>query len=347
MSSAKTALITGITGQDGSYLARLLLEKGYIVHGIKRRASQFNTQRIDHLYQEPFASNGSFTLHYGDLTDNTSLIRVLEQTRPDEIYNLGAQSHVLVSFDMPEYTENVNFLGAQRLLETLRISGMADRARFYQASSSEMYGNISSDALDENSAFAPCSPYAISKLAAHWTAKMYRDSYDMFVTCGILFNHESPVRAETFVTRKIARAVARIKRGEQECLYLGNLESLRDWGHTEDYVHGMWLMMQHKKPDDFVLATGQQKSVRWVVQYAFSLCGYQIEWKGSGLKETGIDQQSGKVLVRVAQQYFRPLDVHHLLGDASKAKKELGWEPVHTVDQVIEEMVESELRHRG
>ena len=340
----KTALITGVTGQDGSYLAALLIQKGYTVHGIKRRASQFNTQRVDHLYQESTSPDHKFDLHYGDMTDSCSLIYILEKTQPDEIYNMAAQSHVRVSFDMPEYTNNVNALGTMRLLEAMRITGMSDGVRFYQAGSSEMYGNVTSSALDENSPYEPCSPYAISKLSAYWTTLLYRESYNMFASNGILFNHESPVRAETFVTRKIARAVAAIKYGMQDCLYLGNLEAKRDWGHAKDYALGIWMILQHKKPDDFVLATGAQKSVRWFVERAFAIAGINIEWNGKGMEEVGVDKATNKVLVRLTSKYLRPFEVHSLLGNSAKARRVLGWKPEYSVDQLVEEMVEKELQ---
>jgi GDPmannose 4,6-dehydratase len=345
--SKKVALITGVTGQDGSYLADLLIKKGYIVHGIKRRASQFNTQRIDHLYEESSDSNQRFYLHYGDLTDSCSLINVLEKSQPDEVYNLAAQSHVRISFDMPEFTNDVNALGTQRLLEAIRMTGMSKKVRFYQAGSSEMYGNVSSGMLNEDSSFEPCSPYAISKLSAYWTTLLYRESYDMYAANGILFNHESPVRAETFVTRKIARAVARIKLGMQDCLYLGNLDAKRDWGHARDYAMGIWMILQHSKPDDFILATGQQKSVRWFVERAFEVSGISIAWRGKGLTEVGVDEKTNKTLVRLSEKYLRPFEVHSLLGDSSKAKRLLGWEPECTVDQLVEEMVEKELQENG
>jgi len=327
----KTALITGITGQDGSYLAELLLEKGYKVHGIVRRASLINTHRIDHIYD-------SITLHYGDLTDSTNLVRVIQQVQPDEIYNLAAQSHVKVSFEMPEYTADVDGVGTLRVLEAVRLLGMEEKTRIYQASTSELYGLVQEIPQKETTPFYPRSPYGVAKLYAYWITKNYREAYDMYACTGILFNHESPRRGETFVTRKIVRAFSRMTSGLQDTLYLGNLNAQRDWGHAKDYAEAMWLMLQQNYPDDYVIATGHQYSVREFVEKAAPYFGFNIEWKGEYLDEVGIDTNTGKEVVRVDPKYFRPAEVETLLGDATKAKVELGWEPKITFDQLIEDM---------
>src|ERR1700677_1413065 len=322
---AKRALITGITGQDGAYLAEYLLGKGYSVHGIKRRASSFNTDRIDHLYQDPHDSDVKLKLHYGDLTDSTNLIRIIQEVQPDEIYNLAAQSHVAVSFETPEYTANADGLGTLRLLEAIRILRLEKKTRFYQASTSEMFGNVREIPQRETTPFYPRSPYGAAKVYAYWITVNYRESYGMFACNGILFNHESPVRGETFVSRKITRALARIRVGLQETLHLGNLDSRRDWGHARDYVRAQWLMLQQPKPDDFVIATGKQYSVRDFVLAAGSLLDFKIEWQGEGVNEVGVDTVSGRTLVRVDPGYFRPTEVETLLGDARKAREKLGW----------------------
>lgn len=339
----RTALITGIAGQDGSYLAELLLGKGYIVHGVKRRASSFNTTRIDHLYQDPHARNRTFILHYGDMTDSTNLIRLLAEIKPDEIYNLAAQSHVQVSFDSPEYTANADALGTLRLLEAIRILGLSASCRFYQASTSELYGKVRSIPQNEETEFYPRSPYGVAKLYAYWITVNYREAYGMFSANGILFNHESPVRGETFVTRKITRGVAAIQHGFQDTLYVGNLNAKRDWGHARDYVDGMWRILQHEGPDDFVLATGVAHSVRELVERAFAYVNRRIVWSGEGLDEVGRDEKSGKVLVRVDPRYFRPTEVDILLGDASKAKRVLGWRHTTTFEDLVDEMMASDL----
>jgi GDPmannose 4,6-dehydratase len=352
---AKVALITGTTGQDGAYLAELLLAKGYVVHGLKRRASSFNTDRIDHLYQDPHEAETAFTLHYGDMTDSTNLIRILQQVEPDEVYNLAAQSHVQVSFETPEYTANADAIGPLRLLEAIRILGLTSKTRFYQASTSELYGLVRETPQRESTPFQPRSPYAIAKLYAYWITVNYREAYDIFACNGILFNHESPIRGETFVTRKITRAVAAIHAGMQDDLYLGNLDSRRDWGHARDYVLGMWQIMQHTVPDDFVLATGEAHSVREFVECAFSEVGVSIAWRGHGVDETGIDAASGKTRVRVDPRYFRPTEVASLVGDAGKAHATLGWTPTVTFPQLVQEMVAADIaalqagppRHRG
>jgi len=327
----KTALITGITGQDGSYLAELLLEKGYEVHGIVRRASLINTHRIDHIYD-------SITLHYGDLTDSTNLVRVIQQVQPDEIYNLAAQSHVKVSFEMPEYTADVDGIGTLRILEAVRLLGMEEKTRIYQASTSELYGLVQEIPQKETTPFYPRYPYGVAKLYAYWITKNYREAYGMYACTGILFNHESPRRGETFVTRKIVRAFSRMTSGLQNTLYLGNLNALRDWGHAKDYAEAMWLMLQQNHPDDYVIATGHQYSVREFVEKTAPYFGFNIEWKGEGLDEVGIDTNTGKEVVRVDPKYFRPAEVETLLGDATKAKVELGWEPKISFDQLIEDM---------
>jgi len=339
----KTALITGITGQDGAYLAEFLLKKGYVVHGIKRRASLFNTDRIDHLYQDPHVSNGKFVLHYGDLTDSTNLIRIIQQVQPDEIYNLAAMSHVAVSFETPEYTANADGIGTLRILEAIRILGLEKKTRFYQASTSELYGLVQETPQKETTPFYPRSPYAVAKLYAYWITVNYREAYDLYACNGILFNHESPLRGETFVTRKITRALARIKLNLQDCLYLGNIDSLRDWGHAKDYVEMQWLMLQQDKPEDFVIATGVQYSVRQFVDVAARELGIQITWQGHGVEETGTDQK-GKVIVRVDPRYFRPTEVETLLGDPSKAKEKLGWSPQTSFEDLVAEMVREDLK---
>ena len=339
---AKTALITGITGQVGSYLAELLLGKGYEVHGIKRRSSLFNTDRIDHLYQDPHLGDRNFVLHYGDLTDWSSLFRIMQKVQPDEIYNLGAQSHVQVSFELPEYTGNVDGLGTLRLLEAIRILGAEKSMRFYQASTSELYGMVQQVPQTEKTPFYPRSPYAVAKLYAHWITVNYREAYGMYACNGILFNHESPVRGETFVTRKITRALARIKLGLQDTLYLGNLNSLRDWGHARDYVKMQWLMLQQEQPEDFVIATGVQHSVREFVSLAAEALGIKIEWHGQGLEEIAVDA-SGAKIVAVDPRYFRPAEVATLLGDPSYAHQRLGWKPVVSFEDLVKEMVEADL----
>ena len=337
------ALITGITGQDGSYLADFLLKKGYVVHGIKRRARLFSTQRIDHLYQEPAAQTDNFTLHFGDLTDSTNLIRVIQEVQPDEIYNLGAQSHVHVSFDTPEYTANADAIGVLRLLEGIRILGLENSVRFYQASTSDLYGDAVSCPQNELTPFCPRSPYGVAKLYAYWITVNYREAYGLFSCNGILYNHESPMRRETFVTRKITRAAARIKLGLQQCVYLGNLAASRDWGHARDYVQGMWLMLQQDTPDDYVLATGQATTVRSFCERAFAACGMTLEWYGQGMGEHAICTQSGETVVRVDARFYRPAENNHLVGDASKARTILGWAPYYTLDTMIQEMVEADL----
>jgi GDPmannose 4,6-dehydratase len=340
----KKALITGITGQDGAYLAELLLGKGYEVHGIKRRASSFNTDRIDHLYQDPHQQGVRLHLHYGDLTDATNLIRIVQHVQPDEIYNLAAQSHVAVSFETPEYTANADALGTLRLLEAIRILGLESKTRFYQASTSEMFGKVLETPQRETTPFYPRSPYGAAKVYGHWITVNYREAYGMYACSGILFNHESPIRGETFVTRKITRALARIHEGLEERLFLGNLDSLRDWGHARDYVRAQWLMLQQKQADDFVIATGQQHSVREFVSLAAQHLGVTIEWRGEGAEEKGIDQASGRTLVEVDTRYFRPTEVETLLGDATKARTQLGWKPELTFEGLVKEMVEEDLQ---
>lgn len=339
----KRALITGITGQDGAYLSELLLAKGYEVYGIKRRASLFNTDRINHLYEDPHAANRKFILAYGDLTDSSNLIRIVQEVQPDEIYNLGAMSHVKVSFDTPEYTADVDGLGTLRLLEAIRLLGLTKKTRFYQASTSELYGLVQEIPQRETTPFYPRSPYAVAKLYGYWITVNYREAYGMHASNGILFNHESPLRGETFVTRKITRAVARIQLGLLDCLYLGNLSAKRDWGHARDYVRGMWLILQQEKPDDYVLATGVTTSVRDFVTAAFAEAGITVAWKGQGADETGTDVKTGKVVVRVDPRYYRPTEVELLLGDPSKAKAKLGWKPEHTLQDLVREMVASDL----
>lgn len=340
----KTALITGITGQDGSYLAELLLEKGYEVHGMKRRASSFNTQRIDHLYQDVHNKNAMFKLHYGDLTDSTNLIRLIQEIQPDEIYNLAAQSHVKVSFDCPEYTANADGLGTLRLLEAIRILKLEDKTKFYQASTSELFGLVRETPQKETTPFYPRSPYACAKLYAYWITVNYREGYNIFGCNGILFNHESPRRGETFVTRKITRAAADIKTGLQDKLFLGNLSSKRDWGHAKDYVEGMWRILQQDKPDDYVLATGVTTTIRDFCIAAFKEVGIELEFSGEGVDEKGVDKATGKVLVEVDPRYFRPTEVDLLLGDSAKARKQLGWEPKYDLDALIKEMVAEDLK---
>ena len=339
----KRALITGITGQDGAYLAEFLLGKGYEVHGIKRRASSFNTERIDHLYQDPHERGVRMHLHYGDLTDATNLIRIVQQVKPDEIYNLAAQSHVAVSFETPEYTANSDALGTLRLLEAIRILGLEKQTRFYQASTSEMFGSVQETPQRETTPFYPRSPYGAAKVYAHWITVNYREAYGLFACSGILFNHESPIRGETFVTRKITRALARIHQGLESCLYLGNLDALRDWGHARDYVRAQWLMLQQAQPEDFVIATGEQYSVRELVSRAAALLDMSLEWRGTGLDQQGIDTISGRCVVRVDPRYFRPTEVDTLLGDSTKARTRLGWKPEISFDALVREMVEADL----
>jgi GDPmannose 4,6-dehydratase len=340
---AKIALITGITGQDGAYLAEFLLAKGYIVHGVKRRASSFNTDRIDHLYQDPHERDVRLKLHYGDLTDSTNLIRIVQEVQPDEIYNLAAQSHVAVSFETPEYTANSDALGTLRMLEAIRVLGLEKRTRFYQASTSEMFGKVREVPQRETTAFYPRSPYGAAKVYAYWITVNYREAYGLFACNGILFNHESPLRGETFVSRKITRALTRIRVGLQETLHLGNLDSRRDWGHARDHVRAQWLMLQQDQPDDFVIATGKQYSVRDFVVTAGSLLDMRIEWRGEGVDEIGVDSLSGRELVRVDPRYFRPTEVDTLLGDATKARDKLGWTAEVSFPELVAEMIESDL----
>lgn len=342
----KVALITGVTGQDGAYLSELLLGKGYIVHGIKRRSSSFNTQRVDHLYSDPHLPGVRFFMHYGDMTDSTNLIRIIQETKPTEIYNLAAQSHVQVSFETPEYTANADALGTLRLLEAVRILSMGGRVRFYQASTSELYGLVQETPQRETTPFYPRSPYAAAKLYAYWITVNYREAYGMHASNGILFNHESPIRGETFVTRKITRAVAAIAKGSSNTLYLGNLDAKRDWGHARDYVEGMWMMMQQDKPDDYVLATNETHSVREFVVAAFAQVGIDIAWSGEGLKEEGADAKSGRVLVKIDERYFRPTEVELLLGDSTKARTKLGWQHKVTFGQLVKEMVDADMQER-
>lgn len=348
----KKALITGITGQDGSYLAELLLEKGYEVHGIKRRASSFNTERIDHLYQDPHIDNYNFKLHYGDLSDSTNIIRLVQEIQPDEIYNLGAQSHVKVSFDSPEYTANVDALGTLRILDAIKMLGLEKKTKFYQASTSELYGLVQEVPQSEATPFYPRSPYAVAKMYGYWITINYREAYNIFATNGILFNHESPRRGETFVTRKITRAVARIALGLQETTYLGNMDAQRDWGHAKDYVEAMWLILQQKKPEDYVISTGEMHSVREFVQLAFEEIGVNLEFKGEGTKEVAIVKEVnnpdckcvvGQEVVKVDERYFRPTEVEQLLGDCTKAKTQLNWEPKYNLQQLVQEMVQADL----
>lgn len=341
---AKKALITGVTGQDGAYLAELLLNKGYEVHGVKRRSSLFNTGRIDHLIKDFHESNVRFFLHYGDMTDSTNIIRIIQEVQPDEIYNLAAQSHVKVSFETPEYTANADGIGVLRILEAIRILGMEKKVRFYQASTSELYGKVHETPQNENTPFYPRSPYGVAKLYGFWIAKNYREAYDMFTCNGILFNHESPLRGETFVSRKITRAVAAIAKGKQECLFLGNLDAKRDWGHAKDYVEGMWKMLQLDEPDDYVLATGVLHSVRECTELAFKEAGISIKWKGQGSDEVGINEANGKTVVQIDPYYYRPTEVDLLLGDATKAKTKLNWTPTYSFEELIKEMVAADLK---
>lgn len=353
LGEAKVALITGVTGQDGSYLAEFLLEKGYVVHGIKRRASSFNTDRIDHIYQDPHVDNSKFKLHYGDLTDTSNLVRIIQEIQPDEIYNLGAQSHVAVSFESPEYTADVDAIGTLRILEAIRILGLEEKTRFYQASTSELYGQVQEIPQKETTPFYPRSPYAVAKLYAYWIVVNYREAYGMYACNGILFNHESERRGETFVTRKITRGLANISQGLEDCLYLGNMDALRDWGHAKDYVRMQWMMLQQEQPDDFVIATGKQYSVRQFVEWSADELGVSLEFKGSGEEEVGIvaaiegdkapSLKVGDVIVKVDPRYFRPTEVETLLGDPKKAKEKLGWEPEITVEEMCSEMVTSDL----
>ncbi|PQJ35047.1 GDP-mannose 4,6-dehydratase [Salinibacter sp. 10B] len=337
------ALITGVTGQDGSYLAELLLEKGYEVHGIKRRASQFNTDRIDHIYTDPHEEDVDFFLHYGDLTDSTNLIRIVQETQPDEIYNLAAQSHVQVSFDTPEYTAEVDALGTLRLLEAIRILDLTEKTRFYQASTSELYGEVQEVPQTEETPFYPRSPYAAAKLYAYWIVVNYREAYGIHASNGILFNHESPRRGETFVTRKITRAAARIQAGLQEKTYLGNLDAERDWGHARDYVEGMWRMLQQEEPEDYVLATGRTTTVRRFCEMAFEAAGMELVWEGEDEDEVGYDAESGRPVVEIDPRYYRPTEVHQLLGKAEKARNALGWSPEITLEELAHDMVEKDL----
>ncbi|TWI73658.1 GDPmannose 4,6-dehydratase [Bradyrhizobium huanghuaihaiense] len=339
----RIALITGVTGQDGAYLAEYLLSLGYVVHGIKRRSSSFNTARVDHLYQDPHVGNVPFLMHYGDMTDSTNLIRLVQQIRPTEIYNLAAQSHVAVSFESPEYTANADAIGVLRLLEAIRILGMEKETRFYQASTSELYGLVQEIPQKETTPFYPRSPYGVAKLYGYWITVNYREAYGMFASNGILFNHESPIRGETFVTRKITRGVSRIEVGLEDALYLGNLEAKRDWGHAKDYVEGMHRILQADKADDFVLATGEMHSVREMVELSFAQVGRRIVWRGKGVEETGIDEKSGKTVVKIDPTYFRPTEVDLLIGDASKAREVLGWTPKRTFAELVAEMMRSDL----
>jgi GDPmannose 4,6-dehydratase len=344
LSTSKVALITGITGQDGAYLAELLLKKGYMVHGLKRRSSSFNTSRIDHLYQDPHVDNAKFKLHYGDLTDSTNLIRIIQQTQPDEIYNLAAMSHVAVSFEMPEYTANADGIGTLRILEAIRILGLEKKTKFYQASTSELYGLVQETPQKETTPFYPRSPYAVAKMYAFWITVNYREAYGIYACNGILFNHESPIRGETFVTRKITRALSRIKLNLQDCLYLGNMDSLRDWGHAKDYVEMQWRMLQQDKPEDFVIATGVQYSVRDFVSIAAKEMGIDVRWEGKGVDEKGYDNATGKCIVQVDPRYFRPTEVETLLGDPTKAHTKLGWKPTTTFHELVSEMVREDLK---
>jgi GDPmannose 4,6-dehydratase len=341
MTIKKTALITGITGQDGSYLAEFLLEKGYIVHGIKRRASLFNTQRVDHIYQDPHIENANFKLHYGDLTDTSNLVRIVQETKPDEIYNLGAQSHVAVSFESPEYTADVDAMGTLRLLEAIRILGLEKKTRFYQASTSELYGLVQETPQKETTPFYPRSPYAVAKMYAYWITVNYREAYGIYACNGILFNHESPRRGETFVTRKITRGLANISQGLESCLFMGNIDALRDWGHAKDYVRMQWLMLQQDKPEDFVIATGVQYSVRQFIEKTAAALGMQIRWQGAGVDEVGYWNK--QAVIKIDPRYFRPTEVETLLGDPGKAKQKLGWVPEITLDEMITEMAATDL----
>lgn len=340
----KVALIFGVTGQDGSYLAELLLSKGYVVHGVKRRTSVINTGLIDHLYQGPELKDRTLIMHYGDLSDSANIIHLVQTIQPDEIYNLAAQSHVQVSFELPEYTGNIDGLGVLRILEAIRVCGLTHKTRFYQASTSEMFGKVTEIPQRETTPFYPRSPYGVAKLYGYWITKNYRESYGMFACNGILFNHESPRRGETFVTRKIVRAAVAIKNGLQDCLYLGNLEASRDWGHAKDYVYAMWLMLQQEQPDDFVIGTGQTHTVREFVEKTFSYLGITLAWRGSGLEEVGYDLSSGKIMVRIDERYFRPAEVDYLLADATKGITQLGWKLQYTFEKLVEEMIEGELQ---
>ena len=339
----KVALITGVTGQDGALLAELLLDKGYVVHGVKRRSSSFNTARVDHLYQHPHAEGRRFQLHYGDLTDSTNLIRIIQEVQPDEVYNLAAQSHVAVSFETPEYTANSDALGTLRILEAIRILGLQNKTRFYQASTSEMFGEVREPIQSESTPFYPRSPYGAAKVYAYWITVNYREAYGMHASNGILFNHEGPTRGETFVTRKITRAASRIHLGTQDCLYLGNMEAKRDWGHAKDYVEGMWRMLQQDEPDDYVLATGEAYSVRQFVELSFAELGMTIRWQGSGVEEEGVCEETGQTVVRIDPRYFRPTEVEFLLGDATKARDRLGWTPQHSFSDLVRDMVAADL----
>ena len=340
---SKIALITGITGQDGAYLAELLLAKGYIVHGIKRRSSLFNTDRIDHLYKDQHENDVRFFLHFGDMTDSSNIIGIIQKVKPDEIYNLAAQSHVQVSFELPEYTANSDAVGALRLLEAIRLLGMEKKVRYYQASTSELYGKVQEIPQSETTPFYPRSPYAVAKLYAYWITVNYRESYDMYACNGILFNHESPLRGETFVTRKITRAVAKIKLGLQKKLWLGNLDSQRDWGHAKDYVEGMWLMLQQDKPEDYVLATGVTYSVRHFAELAFKEIGIELEWKGKGVDEKGINKADGSIVIEVDKRYFRPAEVELLVGNPAKAMKNMGWKHKYSLNDLVKEMVQADI----
>jgi GDPmannose 4,6-dehydratase len=340
----KRALVTGVTGQDGAYLVELLLQKGYEVHGIKRRASSFNTERIDHLYQDPQESSRRFVLHYGDLTDATNLIRIVQSVAPDEIYNLGAQSHVAVSFETPEYTANADALGTLRLLEAIRLLGLTQRTRLYQAATSEMFGKVQETPQRETTPFYPRSPYGAAKVYAYWIVVNYREAYGMFACNGILFNHESPLRGETFVTRKITRGLARVHHGLQDCVFLGNLDARRDWGHARDFVQAQWQILQQAEPEDFVIATGRQHSVREFVEIAGREAGMRISWQGQGVDERGIDAKSGRAVVRIDRRYFRPTEVDTLLGDSTKARERLGWKPQVGFDELVREMMQADLR---
>jgi len=342
--SGKTALITGATGQDGAYLSELLLEKGYVVHGVKRRSSSFNTGRVEHLYQDPHEKDPRFILHYGDMTDSTNLIRIVQETQPDEIYNLAAQSHVQVSFETPEYTANADAIGTLRLLEAIRLLGLTEKTRFYQASTSELYGKVQAVPQSETTPFYPRSPYAAAKLYGYWIVVNYREAYGMHASNGILFNHESPLRGETFVTRKITRAVAAIHHGKQDRLYLGNLDAKRDWGHAREYVRGMWLMLQQDVADDYVLATGETHTVRSFVEKAFGHVGVTLSWQGEGVAEKGVDTKTGKVLVAIDPRYFRPTEVDLLIGDPAKAQAKLGWKHETKLDGLVAEMVAEDLK---
>ena len=341
----KVALITGVTGQDGAYLAEFLLSKNYQVHGIKRRSSSFNTGRIDHLYEDPHESDTNFFLHYGDMTDATNLIRLIQKIKPNEIYNLAAQSHVMVSFETAEYTANADALGTLRILEAIRILGLEKKIKYYQASTSELYGKIQENPQNEKTPFYPRSPYAVAKLYAFWITVNYREAYKIHASNGILFNHESPLRGETFVTRKIVRSAVGIHKKKQKCLYLGNLNASRDWGHAKDYVRGMWLMLQQKSPDDYVFATGKTFTVRYFVEKTFLELGVKIIWRGKGLNETGINEKTGETLVKISSRYFRPTEVDLLIGDSTKAKKKLGWVPKISLDDLVKEMVKEEMKN--